>query len=270
MLSKYFLIIALFVSQFCEAQNSTDAIYHPQDYKEQDQFKHFYKRREAVSKWQINQLKNGALLIRLHDSKLLIEALKKRGQNDLATQKEHEAFALNKNIVRAFTSQYKFSKVYFFYSHSSDTLLKGVRSGIFLDTNLNVDAGIKLEEKFYLIGEKDLIYSSSIGYVKEDTARFMRESGNASKEMAIVLKNKYGHQLKDPFPFCVEAKGSPSARVKEYFNYKGATIGVEIAKRNSGIKYLGYAAILNYNLKKYFEANSGYEVSDEDIKPFLY
>src|SRR3954470_23255626 len=114
-LSKYFIFL-LFISNFGFSQNGSEDIIRPQDYKDQDQFKHFYKRREAISRWQINQLKNGALLIRLHENKLLIDALKKRGQNDLATLKEQEAFALNKNIVRAITKYYDFSKVYFFYS----------------------------------------------------------------------------------------------------------------------------------------------------------
>ncbi|MGZ3883220.1 MAG: hypothetical protein ACXVP0_07285 [Bacteroidia bacterium] len=269
-LNNYIAVFCVLMSVLCRAQSEADAVFRPHDYKEGDQFSHFKKKRDAISKWQINQLKNGALIVRLHDNRMLIESLKKKGMADIAVQKEHEAFALNKNIVRAFIKNYTFSKVYFFYGHNSDSLLSGARSGIFLDSNLVVDPSITLTENFYMLAEKDLIYNSSIGFVPEDTAKFVREAGNSSKEMGVVIKNKYGHQLKDPFPFCVEAKGSSSATVKEYYNYRGATIRVEMTKRYSGAKYLVYVQKLNNGLLKFYAASKNYEVTNPELKPFLY
>jgi hypothetical protein len=269
-LNNLFLFASLLISYVCFGQTESDAVFRPKDYKSQDQFKHFYKRREIISKWQINQLKNGALVVRLHSNRNLIEQLKKKGHADLATQKEHETFALNKDITNAFLKHYAFSKVYFIYSHHSDTLLKGARSGIFLDSNLVIDQNITMAEEFYMIAEKDLIYNSSIGFVPQDTAVFVHETGTSSKEMGVILKNKYGHQLKDPFPYYVVAKGSPSSRVLEYFSYNGATIRVEMNKRYSRDKYELYVLELNYNLRKFHEKYKDFQVTDPDIKPFLY
>lgn len=252
------------------AQSESDAVFRPKDYKSGDEFKHFFKNREAISRWHINQLKKGALVVRLHDNFLLIDALKKKGMADMSVQKEHEAYALNKNIIRAFLKNYSFSKVYFIYGHSSDTLLNGGRSGFFLDSNLAIDPSITMPEEFYLLAEKDVIYNSSIGFVPRDSARFVKETGNPSKEMGIVVKNRFGHQLKDPFPFCIEAKGSPSARVLEYYSYHGATIRVEMTKRYSGVKYMSYVQKLNAALEKFYNANKDYQITDPRLQPYLY
>ena len=95
---------------FCNApaQDKNKSVYNPKDYKDGTQFKHFYKRRNAISKWQINQLKKGALVVRLHTNQKIIEGLRKMGKADLATQKEYEMLAFNKNIVLAFRKYYTF------------------------------------------------------------------------------------------------------------------------------------------------------------------
>jgi len=190
------------------SQNSAGTSNYP-DYKNSKQFEHFKKRRKIVSAWQINQLKQGALVVRLKTNNTLINALIRQGNRQLASQKQLQQYAANKNAMLAYIDNYKFSKLYFIYSDSSNSLLKGKRSHIFLDTNLMVDPSIEMKEDFYLIAERDYAYNSSIGYVKEDTARFVFESGNPIKERAIVLKNKYGHQLKAPFPYEYEDKAIP-------------------------------------------------------------
>lgn len=245
-------------------------IYNPKDYKDGDYFKNFKKRREEVSKWQINQLKNGAMLVRLQTNTMAIEALKKTGKYDLATQKELETYALNKNIVRAFTKYYNFSKVYFFYNTKSDTLAKGAKQGFFLDTNLIVDPHINLTDSFYLLAERDYTYNSSIGFVPKDTAMYFKESGAPEKEMAIVIKNKYYHQLKEPFPYFTELNGNPTAKVKIYVNKNGTSIPVEINKRYSSEKYNLYVQKINDYLHRFYGKNVGYEIKDPEMKPFLY
>ncbi len=282
-LSKISLVVLLLATICGFSQSDVSSIYNPKDYKNPEQFKNYNKRRTEVSKWQINQLKDGALMVRLSSNKTTIEILRKNKKEDLATQKEQETFAINKNIVRAFTKCYTFSKVYFFYSNSSDTLLKGAREGIFLDTNLSIDPTIKYTGKFYLIAEKDFAYSSSIGFVPEDSARSLFETGNAAKEMGVVTKNKYGHQLKEPFPYAVTAKGSPVAESVVYIQFvKPLTtvpanevagiskIKVTISKKYSAEKYMSYITKYNENLEKFYKSWKGFTVSDPDVRPFLY
>jgi hypothetical protein len=196
------LFFLFFVAVFEQHGQVNRNIYAPPDYKNKKQFEHFQKRRKIVSQWQIHQLKEGALVVKLKTNIALINELKKAGQNELAESKRLEAFFINQNIREAFQDNFTFCKLYFIYSSASDSLLNGYRKGIFLGPDMAVDSTLEMKEQFYLIAEKDFVYNSSIGFVDEDTARYVRERGNASGEMAeAVLKNKYGHQLKKPFPY---------------------------------------------------------------------
>lgn len=263
---SFFLLLTFGV----HSQDRNESVYRPNDYKDNSQFKNFYKRRFAISKWQINQLKSGALAVRLHNNKTLIEGLKKMGKADLATQKEYEMMAINKNIILAFKKHYNFSALYFFYASSSDSLLNGVRKGIFLDTNLRVDPTIEMKENFYLIAEKDDVYNSSIGYVKEDTARKVKETGNESKEAAIVIKNKYGHQLKDPFPFYVISKSTIIGTPVVYIPVGSTLVPVNVEKKQRLERHYAYVINLNKYLQSFYSDNKDYQVNDDDVKPFLY
>lgn len=270
LLNKFVLFFLLFISLGAFSQNTANDVFRPEEYKNKEQFADFYKRRSAVGKWQINQLKNGALCVRLHTNKTLIEGLKKMGKADLAAQKELQLMAINKNIVMAFTRYYNFSKVYFFFSDHSDTLLKGARSGIFLDTNLVIDPKIEMKESFYLLAEQDDAYNSSIGFVKEDTAKFVKETGNPSKDAAIVIKNKYGHQLKDPFPFYVLNKSTITGTPVVNVMIGGVIVPVKLEKKLRLERHYVYVSNLNKNFVKFFTENKGYEVTALEIKPFLY
>lgn len=182
-------------------------VHNAADYKDPEQFEKFRKRRMSIANWQINELKkNGAIVVRLKTNKTLINDLIAQGKTDLAAEKEKEQYVINANTYAAYKDYLKFCKVYFIFSNSSDSLLNGARSGIFLDSTLKVDPSITMNEKFYLLAERDYGYNSSIGFVAEDTARKVVEAGNPVKEMAVVLKNKYGHQLKQPFPYAVKEK----------------------------------------------------------------
>lgn len=188
------------------AQNDSKSPVY-KDYQDNSQFKNFRKRRIIVGAWQINKLKTeGAIVVKLKTNNLAIEQLIKQEKKELAIEKQLEQFAVNKNTMLAYMENFNFCKVYFIYSGNSDSLLAGKRTGIFLDTNLRVDPSITMTEKFYLIAEKDFAYTSSIGFVPEASAKQLKETGNPIKMMAIVLKNKYGHQLKKPIPYATTEK----------------------------------------------------------------
>jgi hypothetical protein len=79
-----------------------------------------------------------------------------------------------------------------------------------------------MTEKFYLLAERDYAYNSSIGFVPEDSASLAVERGNAVREMAVVVKNKYGHQLKRPFPYYeTDQPGARSEENSSIFLYMG-------------------------------------------------
>jgi len=208
MLNKWFaLALSLLIlagSNKAQEENPYDR--NTFDYKDPEQFKNFNKRSKTLAFWQISALKEGAIVVRLRNNRLLIDELNKAGKKDLAKQKIMEQYAMNKNTMMAYRDYLNFCKVYFIYSNSSDSLMNGSRKGIFLDTNLNIHPGIELIENFYIIAERDFGYNSTIGFVKEDSARLVQEHGTAVRMMAVVLKNRYTHQLKAPFPYLVKEK----------------------------------------------------------------
>ncbi|MCW3076436.1 MAG: hypothetical protein JWO32_1045 [Bacteroidetes bacterium] len=203
-----FLLVISSMLAMSQSDNDSKNIHGSADYKDPEQFEKFRKKKSIIAAWQINQLKEGALVVRLKTSRKLIDALRTQGKIELALEKEKEQFAININTYHAYKDYLTFCKVYFIFSNSSDSLLNGTRTGIFLDSNLNIDPSITMTEKFYLLAEHDYGYNSSIGFVKEDSARKVVEVGNPVREMAVVIKNKYGHQLKGPFPYCVKEKNS--------------------------------------------------------------
>ncbi|MBS1652018.1 MAG: hypothetical protein JSU07_08430 [Bacteroidetes bacterium] len=207
-----------------------------QEYKDKEQFSQFRKKRMIISAWQVNQLKDsGALVVRLKTNIKLINAYFKMGDTTKANQKIIEQYAINKNTMMAYIDNYNFSKLYFIYSNSSDSLVDGYRSNMFLDTNLNIDSKIKLTEKFFLIAERDYAYNSSIGFVPEDSARKIVEAGNATKQGSIIIKNKYGHQLNAPFPY----------EFQEKFLVTTFDFPITVIHKKSGI-------LLNYTVNKTF------------------
>jgi len=304
LLSKIVCFVFVFASSSLISQNNnTD--YNTKDYKDPVQFERFKKKKDVVAAWQINELKEGALVVRLKTNQTLIDELKKKGDAQMALEKQKEQHAINKNTVYAFKDFFNFCKVYFIYSNFSDSLLNGARTGFFLDTNLNIDPTITMNEKFYLLAERDYGYNSSIGFVKEDSARKVVEAGNPVREMAVVIKNKYGHQLKGPFPYFVKEKNFLDAGYefpitvnqngenvtfdfpvnKTYFadikekDKTGKT--VVQAKGNSTVKLkkqFTYEKIantvdqLNDNLHQFYRGNTKPDVSriDPTIRPYLY
>lgn len=311
LLSKKIVVLALLVcssfslfSQADEDDNKPGFKYNASDYKEPKQFEKFTKRKNQIASWQISQLRDGAMVVRLKTNKKLIDALTAEGNTDMARQKRLEQFAINKNTMFAYIDNLKFCKVYFIYSNSSDSLLNGAKSGIFLDTNLTLDPKITMNENFYMIAERDYAYNSSIGFVPEDSAKLAVEHGNPIKEMAVVIKNKYGHQVKGPFPYYVKEKSAVDA----YYNFPidevtapggGTIINFSINKTylqdlkdpaKKGLSHAVYkssvkikkeftyerisAAVdqLNDYLNQFYRVNPRVvsDRPDSDIKPFLY
>jgi len=66
---------------------------------------------------------------------------------------------------------------------------------------LSINSSIVCSAKFYLIAEQGTIYESSLGIVSESQAPKSTERGTPSKEVSIVIKNRYFIQLQKPFPY---------------------------------------------------------------------
>lgn len=292
------LVVLLFLLNFSFFQAFSQIEEKPgeKDYKDPEQFDKFYKRRKLVAAWQINQLKKGALVVKLKTNKYLLDALNKDGNTLLAEQKRMENLAMNLNISRAYRKNYNFSKLYFIYSNYGDSLLNGKRSGIFLDSTLAIDPSIVMTDTFYILSESDGLYNSSIGFVPEDSARKVIEQGSPTlSNVPIVLKNKYGHQLKRPFPYYAKNDLIPASSngFKTYVPINGVAVpfymGLKTDKKDEPYMYQGKKIYLtlekSYSYPRLSEAISN--LNDEleelyrrartpnlekypEIKPFLY
>ncbi len=151
--------------------------------------------KKAITKQQINQLHDGALLVRLITKKNAITTLRNMGNHKLADEKESEQITLNKTIIYAFRNHFNFCPVYFFYSDYTEAIKNNkLNDIIFLNDSLNLDPKIIFKESSFLTAEFTLI----------DNADFE----------ALIIKDKQFVQLKRPFPFYVRTFDSLSNKKK--------------------------------------------------------
>jgi len=261
-LSNKLLVAALllFLSGWCHAQDD-DLTPDYKDYKTDGEFHRFHRKAKVIAAWQINKLKEGALVVRLKTNKSLIDNLRASGNERLARQKMAETYIVNKHTMMAYLNNFKFCKVYFIFSNSSDSLLKGTRSGIFLDTNLHINPAIEMRESFYLLAERDYAYNSSIGFLPEDSAMLVKETGTPVREMGVVIKNRYGHQLKNPFPYYVKDKTFADYTIPFYV--------LPVDNGNRLVWVLSEEKELKENLRRSYP-NAGEAIEAKLKKQFMY
>ncbi len=77
------------------------------------------------AKEDLQQLKNGTLLVRLKTNEASISALEAQGREKEAERMKERLYQENKEILLSFTNAFDFCKVYFFYAPSSEDIRKG-------------------------------------------------------------------------------------------------------------------------------------------------
>lgn len=246
------------------------------DYLDKEEFKKYSRRAVQVAAWQIQNLKFGALVVRLQNQKRQIEAYKKVGNEKAMLQTIARTEYFNSLIMRSYKTYFTFCKVYFIYGQSSDSLLKGVKQGVFVDSTMKVNPAIVMNENYYIIAEPDYVYNSTIGFVPEDSARIVIESGAQTISAPIVLKNKYGHQLKPPFPYYtnkikvftyepLNAKWPVEISEGVYKEVK-----IEYGKKFSSKVLDFHVDNMNASINEFYQRYAGLQLKDPKLKPFLY
>lgn len=174
----------------------------------------FRKQNVSISKEQINQLKNGALLIRLKTKMNSIAALKKIGKNKLAAKVEKNQADYNLSIISAFRANFNFCPTYFFFSGFSTNIReRQFNKVVFLNDSLLPDTTLKFKKTSFLTAE--------FGTIQQDTAKyFSHYSYEPNAKLSVKrVKNYYGGpnmgfaaliinsdkfvQLRRPFPYYV-------------------------------------------------------------------
>lgn len=170
---------------------------------------------KAIARQQIQDLRNGVLLVRLQTSKTKIDALRSAGHQKKAIEAEQAQFAENQKIMKAFSENFSFCPVYFFTSDKTLQVKNRIFSNVFVDSTLQIDSTISLPQdikiffaEFGTIGD-DENYGKT-GYRYQNPAN-MREKipsfqGGAEIQFsALVVYDSNFVQLKRPFPYYVRS-----------------------------------------------------------------
>jgi hypothetical protein len=167
------------------------------------------KPEEDIASRQIADMHNGVLLVRLKTSESQINALKKIGRFEDAEKLQNKQASINRDIVRAFKTNFNFCPVYFFYSSATAQIKERKISGNLLNDSLFIDSSISFEFKSFYMAEfgyldPDTIYIGRDLYAQKsyqsDTAYSL---STTTQTEALVVRNSHFAQLKEPFPFFV-------------------------------------------------------------------
>ena len=171
-------------------------------------------REQAIeqSKQQINQMQNGALLIRLKTRKNSITALRKGGQNKKADKIEKKQAKYNMEIVNGFKTEFDFCPTYYFYSDYSQEAIDGQFDKIeFLNDSLQYDSTITFNYTKYLTAEFGIIEQDTTQYIdgyyyvhgtKDGLEKRTKYNGGTNMTFgALIIKNNQFVQLRKPFPY---------------------------------------------------------------------
>lgn len=141
----------------------------------------------------IKELKDGAIVVRLHTSYRKIKQLELVLESPKSTKqqlKRHQAILdgtikrrdeLNKAIASMFSDSFKFCPVYLMYDTNTNALKNDVRTGIFLDSNYVLDSSITLTEAHVFI----------VNYLKS----------GSDFPFDVLRVQKLEEKLEDPFPY---------------------------------------------------------------------
>ncbi|PKP50389.1 MAG: hypothetical protein CVT94_01960 [Bacteroidetes bacterium HGW-Bacteroidetes-11] len=178
----------------------------------------YRQKRKIASANQINQLKNGTLIVRLKTSENKISVLKDMGKVEMAERVQKAQKEENMRIVHAFRTELDFCKVEFVFSNNSQNILDGNLEHIFLNDMLKVDSARQIDTaNEILIAEfdsksKDTVkYFSHVGhgYIENKGVRPIHRYYTSSMEfegLALIILDKDFVQLNKPFPYFIPAE----------------------------------------------------------------
>lgn len=146
-----------------------------------------YRLRRATAGEQIEQLKNGVLLVRLRTLEGKAAALQEIGQDEEALKVEKEQELQNKYIMRGFSQLFDFCPVYFFYSTHAKQVRAQDFAGVIFDAEGRPVAPEELSNKPYFIahyGEYDEPGANSVN----------------TELKGVIIRDRDFVQLAPPFP----------------------------------------------------------------------
>ena len=117
----------------------------------------------SYAKEKVKILKEGMLLVRLHNSEGKIAKLIELGQEEEARKTEAEQREKNKRIIQAFDESFDYCPVYYFYAGHSQKVRYRQLDGILMNKSLEIDSTLNLEDTPFLIAEFGEAGDSDVG-----------------------------------------------------------------------------------------------------------
>lgn len=186
---------------------------------------------------QINDLKNGVLLVRLKTKNSTITALRDHGHFDKANEFEDDLLDFNLSLIKAFNSNFDFCKFYFFSSDYSTFIRnKQFDSIYFFNEDMEIDKSMQAEIDIFFIAEYGPVEADTMTYY-QGTYATQGEDGLEKRDAysgsgsfgfeALIIKNDQFYQLAQPFPYYVRTWDSSrkpnkvvkklNTKLKDYF-----------------------------------------------------
>ena len=142
---------------------------------------------DSASSEEIQQLKNGFLLVRLRNVDRQVALLRQRRQRTQANRIRVQQKLVNGRIVKAFRDHFDFCPVYFFYSNNSASVINGDLDSMVLDHQmLPVEPELLAAKKFLAAEFADI-----------------QPPADGAGLPALIVMNDRLRQLTDPFPYYV-------------------------------------------------------------------
>ncbi len=154
-----------------------------------------HRQRQITAYDHIENLNNGAILVRLQTGEKKVEALKKAGLEEKAVKAKETQETRNQQIVTAFKTNFNYCPVYFFYAPESAKVKAGEFNGVLFDTELKPISSLEhIPDGKWLMSE--------LGQTQDPLGKNNQEKVNASKGVySFVLKDRDFKQLARPFPY---------------------------------------------------------------------
>lgn len=157
--------------------------------------------RQEMARTQINELKNGVLLVQLRTRQNTINAYNSKGLTNKANRVERQQALDNKSIIKGFKDYFNFCPVYFFYSSDKEKLMNKKYSTItFINDSLApTQLPISLDTINYFISG---ISKSNFGNTTlNNIPNYKIPHERGIKFDAFIIRNKDFQQLSAPFPY---------------------------------------------------------------------
>lgn len=165
----------IILNKYFRKYNLYDFIYNPINKVLSKDFIKFFE--EQISKlteinykdadlkdYYTQNLRGGALIVLLNLTSKNAETYRNAGNEKLANKIQQKLFDENKEIFDEYSNKenYNYSAVYFTDANNMQAILNGEKENIFLNSNLQIDKNIKLQENFVLFLRKGTVYETTL------------------------------------------------------------------------------------------------------------